>query len=216
MEPLMRRYLTESEQTKLLATIRQFSSVQARRDAAWVRLLLTTGCRIGEFSRLTVKQARMALVAGWLFIPKAQRKGKHMDHQVPITAPMREDLQALLKLHWEMGGDGTDTDLLILTRRHLGMSVRGFQDRLAVWCDQCGIEASPHWLRHSRAMNIMRRSTSSDPRGLVQGALGHADISSSGIYTRMSKEELAAQLNAVDGGRRVAKRDVRAVFEGVA
>jgi site-specific recombinase XerC len=62
-------------------------------------------------------------------------------------------------------------------------------------------------------MNIMRRSKSNDPRGIVQGALGHASISSSGIYTRLSKEELQQRLEEVDGKPRIAKKEVRATYE---
>jgi site-specific recombinase XerD len=231
MESVNRRYLTEAQQALLLGTLKQFAAVQARRDRAWIRLMLNTGCRVGEFSNICVKQARLALTTGWLFIPKEHRKGWNRkprknskgesyiprppnDHQIPVTDPVREDLRTLLKIQIEMGGAGHDDDPLILSRKHRGMSIRSFQDRFEHWCALCGIEASPHWLRHTRAMNIMRRSSSNDPRGIVQGALGHADISSSGIYTRMSKEDLAQQLAQVDGERRVPKAKVRGLYEG--
>lgn len=210
---VMHRYLTEPEQAQLLGQCRKFASVQARRDRAWMSLLLNTGCRVGEFSCIAVRQAQLALETGWLFIPKEHRKGKRSDHNVGVTDAVREDLRTLLKIQVEMGGAGDGDEPLILSRKHRGMSVRGFQDRFAFWCAQCGLQASPHWCRHTRAMNIMRRSSSRDPRGAVQGALGHADISSSGIYTRMSKEELLRTLQEVDGTRRVPKAKVRGMYE---
>lgn len=211
---VMHRYLTESQQAQLLTTLKLLASVLARRDRAWINLLRNTGLRIGEFSRLTVRQARMALETGWLFIPKEHRKGKSQDHSLPVTEPVREDLKALLAIQHEMGGAGQDDEPLVFSRRHQGMSIRGYQERFAYWCRRCGLHASPHWMRHTRAMNIMRRSTSNDPRGIVQGALGHADISSSGIYTRLSKEELQRRLEEVDGRPKVQRKHLRAIYEG--
>lgn len=214
MEAVMRRYLTEQEQAQLLGKIRQFASVEARRDHAWISLMLATGCRVGEFSRLTFKQARIAVASNWLCIPKAHRKGKQLDHALPATAPVRESLQGLMRIAREMGGDDADDAPLVLSQRCQAMSVRGYQFRFTLWCKACGLDASPHWLRHSRAMNIMRRSTSNDPRGIVQGALGQKCISSTGIYTRVSKEQLAAELAAVDGPRRVSREAALAMVAG--
>lgn len=209
------RYHTEAEQELLLRTVRQFGSLEARRDAAWINLLRLSGMRIGEFSRVTVLQARLALERGWLFVPKEHRKGQRHDHSIVVTEPMREALRSLLAIQTEAFGSGADTEPLIYSRRGRAMSIRGYQDRYAHWCRQAGIQGSPHWMRHTRAMNIMRRSTSNDPRGIVQAALGHTDISSSGIYTRVSKEELQGALAAVDsGGRRARRRTMRAAFEG--
>ncbi len=209
------RYHTEAEQTALLRCIRQFRAPEAQRDAAWINLLRLSGMRIGEFSRVTVRQARLALEQGWLFIPKEHRKGKREDHSVLVTEPMRADLRALLDLQRQCGGSGADDEPLIWSRKGRAMSIRGYQDRYRHWCRKAGIQGSPHWARHTHAMNIMRRSTARDPRGIVQAALGHADISSSGFYTRVSKEELEAALRQVHQPGRGRRRDMRKVFEGV-
>jgi site-specific recombinase XerC len=211
---VMHRYLTESQQSLLLVTLKLLASTLARRDRAWINLLKNTGMRIGEFSRLTVRQARQALETGWLFIPKEHRKGKRADHSVAITDPVREDLKALLAIQREMGGAGADDEPLIYSRKGGRMSVRAYQERFTYWCRRCGFTASPHWMRHTRAMNIMRRSTSTDPRGAVQSALGHISISSTGVYTRMSKEELLRVLDEVDGKRRSPKKKLREIYEG--
>lgn len=211
---VMHRYLTESQQSLLLVTLKLLASTQARRDRAWINLLRNTGLRIGEFSRLSVKQARMALETGWLFIPREHRKGKKQDHSLPVTAPAREDLQALIEIQREMGGNGADEEPLIYSRKGQRMSIRAYQERFSYWCRRCGFTASPHWMRHTRAMNIMRRSTSTDPRGIVQGALGHVSISSTGVYTRMSKEELQRRLEEVDGKPKAPRKKLREIYEG--
>lgn len=212
------RYLTEGEQSRLLALVKSHAGVQAARDRAWISLLRNTGLRVGEFSVMTVRQARLALEAGWLFIPKAHRKGGQRDHSVMVTEPVRADLRALLTIQRDMGRlygkCGADDEPLVLSQKGNAMSIRSYQDRMRYWCRQIGITASVHWLRHTRAMNIMRRSTSSDPRGIAQAALGHATIASTGIYTGVTREELEAQLRQVDGGPRVPRRKMRAAFEG--
>jgi len=101
---------------------------------------------------------------------------------------------------------------LVLTRKSNGLSVRSYQDRMLFWCDAAGIEpASPHWLRHTRAMRIMRSSKAKDPRGIAKAVLGHSSISSTGVYTGPSKEDISDALHAIDGGR-APRRSVKARY----
>ena len=211
MDNVFRRYWTEAEERRLLAAMRATNGWAARRDEAWLQLLLATGCRIGEFARLTVADARAALREGWLFFPREHRKGGHMDHQVPVTKPVAQALRALAAIAGaEVAGDAP----LVASRTGVALSVRSYQARIAHWCRMARVpHASPHWARHTRAMRIMKRSTAKDPRGLVQGALGHARIGSSGVYTRLSKEDLQRELELLDGARRVPKAKLRARYD---
>jgi site-specific recombinase XerD len=104
----------------------------------------------------------------------------------------------------------------MVSRKHRPMSVRAFQYALAQWAQRAGIvhEITPHWLRHTRAMNILRRSTAREPLRLVQAALGHANLASTGVYIRVSREELEAELTAVDGRKgRTSVAQLRRQFE---
>lgn len=213
MGNVFKRYWTETELARLLAVIRKRSALQARRDAAWIALLVATGFRIGEFSRLTVADAEAALAEGWLFVPRERRKGKHLDHQVPVTRRVEQALRELLTLRTLMGGAREPGAPLVLSRRHRAMSVRSYQARLALWCREAGVEGTPHFGRHTRAMRIMRGSTAKDPRGLVQAALGHASLASTGIYTRVTKEDLQRELELLDGAPRVKRSRLRARYE---
>lgn len=218
MQPnvVMERYLTERQQAQLLGTLRKHAAVLARRDYAWIRLLMVTGLRVGEFSRMCLRDARFALETGWLFIPAEHRKGRQgerRDHRVPVTQPVRECLQALIAIHADMGGGEYPERPLVFSRKHRLLSVRAYQERMAHWCAEAGIEhASPHWLRHTRAMNLMRRTTAANPLGIVQAALGHASVASTGVYTRVSKEELQRALEEVDGPARVRPRHLRKLY----
>lgn len=241
MSYVMRRYLTDQQQKLLLSTIKTRAvSVLVQRDYAWISLLLLTGMRIGEFSLLTVKQARLALTSGWLFIPGHDRKGSNVraekvrtltpaekhrisphnkripDHQVPMTKPMLAAVRDLLSLHEAFGGDGADDSPLVISRKHGRLAIRSYQLRMTFWCRAAGIEhASPHWLRHTRAMQIMRRSQAKDPRGVAQALLGHRSIASTGVYTAVTKEDLVAAVNAVDGTRLRRGQVAKAFSQGV-
>lgn len=212
---MLKRYLTEEEQRLLLSTPKKYSDVIARRDYAWMRLLKDTGFRIGEFSQMTVRDALVALRTGYIYIPREHRKGGKQDHTKLVTTPVREALIDLLDIRREMGYQDDGDVPLVMSRNHGGMSVRSYQMRLAQWAAQAGIhgKVSPHWLRHTRAMNIMRRTTSRDPRGIVQAELGHASIASTGIYTRISREDLQQALEEVDGKPSIRKRNARREYE---
>lgn len=215
----MDRYLTEVEQGRLLDVLKRQAAVPLdRRDAAAIRALLHSGARIGEFLKVTLGDALAALQSGYLFIPRENRKGQKRDHQVFVTEALKADLHELLKVRFELvPDDAPATAPLVVGRSGRGLTVRAFQFRFAEWADRAGLppKASPHWLRHTRAMNVMRRSTASDPRGVVQSALGHASIRSTGVYTATPREAVEAALTETDGRvGRVTRAALRRAFEG--
>lgn len=214
MDNVFKRYWTDREESRLMSTIRSRASVLARRDAAWIMALVASGFRIGEFSLLNVSDAKLALETGWLFSPRENRKGGKVDHQVPVTQPLRESLRELLKIERQMGGTGADAEPLVLSRNGRRMSIRGYQHKLGIWCFEAELgRGSPHFARHTRAMRIMKRSTSNDPRGLVKAALGQASIESTAVYTGVTKEDLQRELHAIDGAPRARKQDLRKLYE---
>lgn len=232
-ERTMNRYLTEPEQARLLAVLKQHSGEPlAARDYAWVRALRHSGLRIHEFSLINVGDALAALRTGYLFIPRENRKGWNrteredgkqkkppQDLQTYLTAALREAIADLLKSRYEITqADCRETDALVVSRAGRRMSVRAYQLRLAEWAQLAGLPSgvSPHWLRHTRAMNIMRDSSARDPRGVVQRALGHADIRSSGVYTQTPREEVEAALDEIDQlqPNRVSRAALRRAYEG--
>lgn len=216
----MERYLTEEEQTRLLKTLKEAAGrgVLARRDEAVVRALIHSGLRIGEFSRVTVGQALAALRANYLFVPREHRKGETEDHRVFMTRPLRAAVEDLLRVRHEMRPEGcSESDPLVLSRQSGALCVRSFELRVAGWGREAGLPPgfSPHWLRHTLAMNIIRRSTAKNPLGIVQRALGHRRLSSTGVYTAPSREEVDAALAETAGsGGRVSLRDLRRAWEG--
>lgn len=222
---MIRRYLTREERAQLYATLKRRAGDQsvagllARRDLAVMQLLERSGLRITEFSLISVGDALDALRTSYLFIPREHRKGRagrKRDHSCFVTSPLAVALRMLLDVRTRMGHSNADRDApLVCSRRGTRMSVRSYQARIGEWAKHAGLtlEVSPHWFRHTRGMDIMARSTSRDPRGMVQVALGHADIKSSGIYTLPARADVEADLAQIDGAERPRKRQLRREYE---
>lgn len=224
---MMKRYLTDDEQRRLLHAAKSQAGLLAQRDYAWMRLLIETGMRVNELATMGLEQAQRALATGWLVVSKAQRKGGKTGHEYLVTEPVRQCLDTLVDLHAELSPAlhfpaGEAAPLLwgrcgVVGGRvlHEHMSVRSFQSRMKLWAGLAGLpEVSPHWLRHTRGVNIIRRSRGNNPLKVAQLALGHASIASTGIYTQMSREELTRELQQVAGGR-MRRADARSLGQEV-
>jgi len=239
----LKRYLTDAEQRQLLKVMREQAGLLAQRDHAWVRLLIETGMRVNELATLSLDQAERALATGWLVVRADQRKGhgvkpkageakkeaKRCGHEYMVTEPVRQCLRALVALNGELRPALLllDADVVVpliwgrcgvvrgcVLTEH--MSARSFQVRMKHWAYLAGLPdgVSPHWLRHTRGVNIIRRCRGNNPLKVAQLALGHASIASTGIYTQMSREEYAQELQAVAGGR-MRQADARALSGGL-
>lgn len=221
---MQKRYLDEGQQRQLLNAAKRCADTLAQRDYHWMSVLRDTGMRIQEFSKLTVPRVQRALQAGWLVSRKEHCKGKRKANEYLVTQGLAQHLQALVRISNELGAgvdlpDGQEQPLVWgrdIAGRACPLSVRSYQLRVKHWTQVAGLDdrISPHWLRHTRAMNIMRRSRGSNPLKVCQLALNHANLSSTGVYQQLSREEFEAELRAVDGGRMPKRQAVR-LLEGV-
>jgi site-specific recombinase XerD len=215
----MKRYLTETEQRQLLQTMKRTADLLAQRDWHVFSALILTGMRIREFSLLTAPQVRQALTCGWLVSLKENCKGKRHTNEYLVTHPLRQHLQALLEISDELARaiEHSEEQLqpLVWGRDVAGkaghLSVRSYEARLKEWAVSAGLDPriSPHWLRHTRGMNVINRTRGKDGLRVAKLALNHQSIRSTGIYTAMSREQFEREIRMVDGGRvprRVARR----------
>lgn len=217
---VMKRYLPESEQARLLKAAQGSSDPLAQRDYHWMAALLLTGMRIGEFSRLTVPQVQQGLRVGWLVSRPSQCKGGRGNEYL-VTEQLRVHLVALVRFaallgNGEVSAAGAAGERpLVPGRDGLHMTPRAYQLRMKLWAKEAGLDPrlSPHWCRHSRGMNIIRRSRAETPGHalqVAQAALGHVSLKSTGVYLQLSREELAELLQAVDAaGGRLSKAQAR-------
>lgn len=223
---MQKRYLKEAEQRQLLKAAKSCSDPLAQRDYHWMATLILTGMRIQEFSHLSAQQVRVALHCGWMVSRKEHCKGKRKANEYCVTAQLRTHLNALLAMSDQYAagiGLTNEPDQPLIWGRALSpcapvgpLSVRSYEVRLKVWAAAAGLDPriSPHWLRHTRGMNIMRRSRGDNPLKVAQIALNHSSLKSTGIYLQISREEYEREVQQIDGGR-VPKRVAREMVEEV-
>ncbi len=180
--------LTEDEVEMLLAAV-SGDGARARRDRAVLEVLYATGARISELVGLSLGDLDLDAHLVRLFGKGAKER------IVPIGSPAVASVQAWL-------GPGGRPELV--ARRRQGrddadavfVSTRGRRlDRQAAWAVvraaavRSGLAAkvSPHVLRHSCATHLLDHGA--DIR-VVQELLGHASITTTQVYTKVSQEHL--------------------------
>lgn len=209
----MNHYLTESEQVKLLNEIKKYSDKLAQRDYYIVSALIQSGMRISEFLHIRLGDVITALDTNYLYIPKENRKGKKKDHSIYLTKTLRIALINLLSLR---ESENPEHFLIAGRQDEEAMSARNIQKRVKSWADMAGLtylNITPHFFRHTLAMNILRKSTAKEPLRIVKAALGHRNINTTLIYTEASREEVCAALDETDYNppKRVTISTLRAI-----
>jgi integrase/recombinase XerD len=174
--------LAPSEVERLLA---QPDTAQHRglRDRAMLELLYATGLRVSELVALHVSSVN--LEAGYL---RTIGKGSK-ERMVPIGAKALEALNHyLLDGRPRLLGSRTSS-FLFLNPWGKPLSRQGFWKMIKRYGRQAKIQKdiTPHILRHSFASHLL--DCGADLRA-VQAMLGHADISTTQIYTHVSREKL--------------------------
>lgn len=166
----------------------------AARDHAMVELLYGAGLRVGELVSLDVHAGEGA--AGWVDLPGAEARvrGKGAKwRSVPVGRAACQALAAWLALR--PGLATPDEPALFVSRRGGRLSDSQVRARLKALALQAGLptHVHPHMLRHSFASHLLQ--SSGDLRG-VQELLGHADIRTTQVYTRLDFQHLAKVYDA--------------------
>lgn len=167
----------------------------AARDHAIVELLYSSGLRSAELLSLDVRAHSDAL--GWVDLQagEAHVTGKGSKRRiVPVGDAARQALNAWLQVRSELGMPADEAALFIsrLGRRLTPMQLR---NRIKQLAQDAGLptHVHPHMLRHSFASHVLQ--SSGDLRA-VQELLGHAQISTTQVYTRLDFQHLAKVYDA--------------------
>ena len=170
------------------------------RDAAIVELLYGSGLRVGEVVGLDVHASVAA--RGWVDVPGAEahvlgKGGKR--RSVPVGTKAIEALQAWFALRDHAP---TAQPALFIGRHGTRLTAQSIWQRLKRRSLMAGLATPvhPHMLRHSFASHMLQ--SSGDLRA-VQELLGHANITTTQVYTRLDFQHLA---NAYDAAHPRAKR----------
>ncbi|MBB86453.1 MAG: site-specific tyrosine recombinase XerD [Xanthomonadales bacterium] len=175
--------LTEGDVERLLGAVPTASALGLR-DRAMLETLYASGLRVSELVGLQIHEVnlRHGLV-------RVTGKGGR-ERLVPLGETAADWLQRYLReARGELIGAGVSDDLF-LTARGRRMTRQNFWRMIKQRAVLAGIQVSisPHTLRHAFATHLLNHGA--DLRA-VQMLLGHADLSTTQIYTHVAKARLA-------------------------
>ncbi len=175
--------LSVTEVDELLEQPMKRNSPEARRDRAMLELLYATGLRVTELVSLDVDDVNMSG-------PYVRCMGKgSKERTIPIheqaagavTDYLNEGRAVLVKARKE--------NALFVNRRGERLTRQGFWLILKQYAKEANITSpvTPHTLRHSFATHMLRGGA---PLRNVQELLGHANISTTQVYTQIANEHV--------------------------
>ena len=171
-------------QVELLLAAPDLTTPGGLRDKAMLETLYATGLRVSEL--ISLKTFHLALNEG--FVRVVEGKGGK-DRIVPLGEEAIYSLQRYLQEGRPELLKGRLDDAVFITRLGSVMSRQAFWQLVKKYAKQQDIQVplSPHVLRHAFATHLLNHGA--DLR-VVQMLLGHADISTTQIYTHVARERL--------------------------
>ncbi len=181
LEQRIPEFLTAAEMARLLK-VPDLTRPQGLRNRAIIELLYASGLRVSELVSLNIEQTNLESreVRVW---------GKGGKERISL---MGKPAASAISLYLSSGRphleSNVKTSALFLNRRGQRLSARSVQRMLITLARKAGIIKSvhPHMLRHTFATHLL--DGGADLR-VVQELLGHADLSSTQIYTHVSQSQ---------------------------
>ena len=170
------------------------------RDRAMAELFYSSGLRLAELAAVDIddidRHSRLLTVTG---------KG-NKTRTVPIGSAAIDAIDAWLEVRPHTAADQDSTRALFTSNRGGRISARNIQARLKLQGRKAGMhqDVHPHMLRHSFASHMLE--SSGDLRA-VQELLGHANISTTQIYTHLDFQHLAKVYDAAHPRAKRRKQD---------
>lgn len=152
------------------------------RDKAMLELLYATGIRVSELIALDTQDLNLS--AGFL-----RCRGKNKERVVPLYKTAVRALTAYVNdVRPQLLEDPGETALFVNMNGER-MSRQGFWKIVKCYQEKAGIvkDITPHTLRHSFAAHLLENGAD---LASIQKMLGHADISSTQVYTQVINQEL--------------------------
>lgn len=149
------------------------------RDKAMLELLYATGIRVSEL--ITLKVSDVNLNQGYI-ICRDQTK----ERSIPIGKPAITAVKKYLTQVRHVMIRGNAQEALFVNCSGLPLTRQGFWKILKTYAKSANVETeiTPHMLRHSFAAHLIQHGANLKS---VQQMLGHSDISTTQVYTQISK-----------------------------
>ena len=173
------RFLNRSEIESLLAAP-DTSTETGLRDRAILELMYASGLRVSEAANLKIND--VDIDSG--IVTTVGKGGK--TRRVPVGASAIEWLKSYLAIRRKK--ENIEIDNMFVNANGSPINRQSIYLSITEYAEKCGLEGvSPHTLRHSFATHLVQNSA--DIRS-VQQMLGHADISTTQIYTHITNTQL--------------------------
>jgi site-specific recombinase XerD len=184
------KILNEDEQQALLEAFNtRYES--GKKNRAMSLVMLRCGLRVSEVCDLTMPQLDMNARK---IVVREGKGGK--DRQVWFSERVREALADWLDVRPEVE---PGPPWVFPTRNGTRTTRQSIHRTIKTYAEKAGLEeweeVSPHTLRHSFATDLYRETNNIRT---VQKALGHADVSTTMIYTHIVDEELENSMKALE------------------
>jgi integrase/recombinase XerD len=171
--------LSVSEVKELLNA--KFSGETSLRDTAMLELLYSSGLRVSEL--IAIKQGDINFEAGFI---RVLGKGSR-ERVVPVNARAINRTKQYIEQERQKTLKKRQSQYLFVTKRGRQMTRQRFWQTLKAVGKQSGIKLSPHTIRHCFATHLL--DGGADLRS-VQKMLGHSDISTTQIYTKVTTDRI--------------------------
>jgi site-specific recombinase XerD len=174
------RYFTEAEKKRLLKFLE--TRPDSKRSEVLYKLMFATGLRLHEASNLNVGD-----VSGKVQLVIIGKGGK--EREIPLSLAAREEISKFLVWKEDNGEATAFHAPLFISRKRRRLGCRAIQHDLDKWVKLATLEGkySPHALRHTVGFELMRKTKNIRQ---VQEFLGHSFVTTTQIYTHVTKEEL--------------------------
>lgn len=176
LEKFLPKFLTEPDAVRLIESP-DTATLKGLRDKAILETLYSTGMRISEL--VSLRQEYIDFIGGTI---KVLGKGKK-ERMVPVGERALRAIRDYLK------NRGIKSEVVFLNKNKKRLGARGIRKMLDKYIKLASLKfhVSPHTFRHSFATHLLDRGA--DLRS-VQELLGHANLSTTQIYTHLTTEKL--------------------------
>jgi site-specific recombinase XerD len=169
--------ITLDEYNKLLDGLQKDGNMRGY----WIiKFLAQTGARASEFVRLPLSALEKGYAEIWT-------KGKYRRIYIPdsLISESRD----------YFASQKSNKGLLFPNRRGQQMTTGGLETNTRRWCEKYGVRkeaAHPHSFRHLYAINFLKHNSNI---ALLSDLMGHSDVGTTAIYTRLSTAEQMSEFN---------------------